>query len=80
MVRAAAAEEHNTKRYQNRTYNLINSTESMLTDVSADSVVAELVMDTHYASYVHDKFGLSDFREIGDLAIEVMTEELEDII
>ena len=74
----AAAEEHVTKRYVNRTHNLINSTESQLLKASADAVSVAVVMDADYASYLTDK-GFSDFRDIGDETIELMTEVLEDI-
>jgi hypothetical protein len=79
VARAAAAEERASKRYNNRTHKLIKSTQALLLEASANQATVELAMDTEYASYVHDKFGLSDFRDIGDDVIVEMAEVLDDI-
>lgn len=79
VARWAAAEERWSKRYQNRTNNLVKSTQALLLEASANQATVEVAMDQEYASYVADKFGLSDFRDIGDEAIDLMTEILDDL-
>lgn len=79
-LRAAAAEERETHKYNNRTYRLQNSTEAFPIVSSPNLVVCELRMGMWYAESVVFKFGKSNFPQIANEAAIDLHASLSNLI